>query len=298
MEKNSHYFIVGIFVTVSLVALTLFIVWLAGTHDSRDYRRYTVNFDDPVSGLKESAAVQFRGVEVGRVRKIRLVEGSTELVKVEIEIDENVPIYQHSEASLATQGITGLTYIELTTKEGDTTPAPIPPGEKHPVIHGQGTQLSKLFQDVPAISKQLLELSEKLNKAFDDDTITSLNQTIKNIEQVSADLDTLLSEENMANVSTTLSNVTDASQNLDHLIERFDKTADEIDKAVASINSVITDNRGDIDKFAGSGLSQITEMSRETTEMARAIRRLADRLEQDPSRVIYQPRYRGVEVEP
>ena len=29
MEKNSHYFIVGIFVSVSLLALTMFVIWLA-----------------------------------------------------------------------------------------------------------------------------------------------------------------------------------------------------------------------------------------------------------------------------
>ncbi len=297
MEKNSHYFIVGLFVILSLAALSGFVVWLAGTYDARNYNRYTINFDDPVSGLKQGAAVQYRGVPVGRVLEIRLVPTSVNLIKVDIEVDDSTPLYQGTMASLATLGVTGLTYIELTTEASVGGPLTKPEGEKYPVIEGQGTQLSKLFQDVPAISKQVLLLSEKLNKVFNDENVAALDQTIKNINRLSADVNTLLNETNLANVSNTLENMSNASESMDGLVTRFNHTADEIDKAVASLNSVITDNRSDIDKFAGSGLSQITEMSRETTEMARAIRRLADRLEQDPSKVLYQPTYRGVEVE-
>ncbi len=297
MEKNSHYFIVGLFVSIAISGLILFVVWLAGTHDARNYNDYTVEFSDPVSGLKKSAIVQFRGIEVGRVTDIRLSPNSVDLVKVDIAIDDTVPINKTSFGSLATLGITGITYIELTTVNNDTTQPVTPQGERFPVIRGQGTQLSKLFQDIPAISKQLLDLSEKLNKAFDDDTIVSLNQTVKNVEQMSSDINALLSEENITNATTTLRNVSSASGEMDQLVARFDKTANEIDKVVASLNAVITNNKHDIDKFAGSGLNQITEMSRQTTEMARSIRRLADRLEQDPSRIIYKPNYRGVEVQ-
>ena len=54
MEKNSRYFVVGVFVMLSLLALTTFIIWLAGTHDVRNYQRYTIYFKDPVSGLKDA----------------------------------------------------------------------------------------------------------------------------------------------------------------------------------------------------------------------------------------------------
>ena len=296
MEKNSHYFVVGIFVSLAIVAGIFFIVWLAGTHEAQNYNHYTVNFSDPVSGLKKSAIVQFRGIEVGSVTDIRLSPNSVNMVNVDIAIDESVPINQSTIASLATLGITGITYIELTTLDNNKPALEKPIGKSYPIIPGQGTQLSKLFQDIPAISKQLLDLSQKINKAFDEDTITSLNQTVKNVEQMSADINEILSDENITNATITLRNVSNASGEMDQLVTRFDKTADEIDKVVGSLNEVITNNKQDINKFTGSGLNQITEMSRQTTDMAKAIRRLADRLEQDPSRILYQPQYRGVEV--
>lgn len=296
MEKKSHYFIVGLFVSISLLAFMIFVVWLAGTHDSRAFTRYTIHFKDPVSGLKEGAAVQYRGVAVGNVRTVRLAEGRNDLIKVDIDVDDETPIFASTEASLAQQGITGIVYIELTTKEGDKTPPHKVEGERYPVIAGRGTQLSKLFQDVPEISKQILDLTRKMNEAFDEETVASMAQTMKNIEAMSRDLNGLLSEENVANTSATLRNAAAASEEMDQLVARFHKTANEIDKAVSTLNNVLTDNRKDIDRFAGSGLNQITEMSRETKKMAESVRRLADKLEQEPSRLLYKPNYRGVEI--
>lgn len=297
MEKNSHYVIVGIFVVASLTALAMFIIWLAGTHDSRNYARYMVHFEDPVSGLKQGAVVQYRGVEVGRVRGIHISEKSLNLIEVGIEIDEDTPITQSSEASLATQGFTGIVFIELTTREdGARTPLQVVAGQDYPVIPGRGTQMSKLFQDVPAITKQILTITEKLNTIMNDENRAALEQTLQNVAQTSAAISMLLNEENIGNTSEALRNLSSASGDMSQLVSRFNKTADEIDKAVHSLNAVLTDNKGDIDKFAGSGLRQITQMASETREMAKSIRRLADTIEQEPSRLLYQPNYRGVEI--
>jgi phospholipid/cholesterol/gamma-HCH transport system substrate-binding protein len=297
MEKDSRYFIVGVFATLSLLALTIFIVWLAGTHDARNYARYTIHFRDPVSGLKESAVVQYRGVEVGRVRNVKISRDRNDLVKVDIEIDAATPITSTTEAALATQGFTGIVYIDLSTKEGGGQEPPMRvEGERYPVIPGKGTHLSKLFQDIPAISKQVLNMTEKLNEFLSEDNMASLSATIKNIEKTSEDLNILLNEENIQNTSEAIRNLSSTSENIDQLVARFNKTADEIDKAVSSINEVVTENKAGINRFAGSGLQEISDMAAETREMAKSIRRLADRLEQEPSRILYQPNYRGVEV--
>lgn len=297
MEKSSHYFTVGIFVIISLLMAAFFLVWLTGTHDARKYAHYTIYFYDPISGLKDGANVQYRGVAVGRVKDIRLSPERTELIKVDIEIDEDTPISQSTKASLGMTGMTGIIHIELTTQDGDTDPPVRPENENYPVIRGSGTQLGKLFEDVPQITKQILELTEKVNKTFNDETMKDMQQTFKNIEKMSADMNKLLSEQNIANMTTTLDNMAQGSETIPELAERFNKTADEVDKAVSTLNGILTDNKQDIDKFAGSGLRQITEMSRETRDMARSIRRLADRLEQEPSRLLYQPNYRGVEIQ-
>lgn len=297
MEKNSRYFIVGLFVTVAFLMLTVFVIWLAGSKDSRKYEQYTIHFVDPVSGLRNGAVVQYRGVDVGRVRDVRLSPARNDLIRVDIEVDENTPIFKSTRASLAQQGFTGIVYIELSTDEGDQTPPDTVAGERYPVIGGRGTQLSKLFQDVPQISRQILELSTKLNTAFDEETVASLSTTFKNLEAMSRDMNGLLNEQNVNNASITLQNAAQASEGIDQMIERFNRTADEMDQAVSTLNGILNENRGDINRFTRSGLKEITEMSRETKSMAESVRRLADKLEQEPSRLIYQPNYRGVEIQ-
>lgn len=298
MEKNSHYFIVGLFVTFAFFALVIFVVWLTGMHDSQNYNRYTIYFRDPVNGLQPSAAVQYRGINVGRVKDVRLSSERTDLIKVDIEVEETTPITAHSEASLATQGITGLVFISLTTPEGnDKTPPSRVEGERYPVIPGKGTQLSKLFQDIPEISEKVLAITEKLNRVLNEQNVAALDQTFKNVEALSRDLNGLLSEQNVANVSKSLENISKASEDIDDIANRFSQTADKLDQTIDSINEVVTSNKGNIDRFAGDGLNQITEMTRETKNMARAMRRLADRLEQDPSQIIYKPGYNGVEIQ-
>ncbi len=296
MEKNSHYFIVGVFVSIAFFALIVFVIWLTGTHDGKNYNRYTVYFRDAVSGLQEGAAVQYRGIAVGRVRHVRLSSQQSELIKVDIEVAEETPITGNTDASLATLGVTGLAFINLTTPNDDKTAPRKVEGEKYPVIEGKGTQLSKLFQDVPQISKQILEMSEKMNSILNEQNVENLNKSFANIERLSRDLNGLLTDQNVANVSRSLENIAEASENVDDIVARFNHTADQLDKTVNSINDVVTRNKGNIDRFAGDGLGQITEMTRETKDMARAMRRLADKLEQNPSQIIYKPSYSGVEI--
>ena len=296
MEKNSHYFIVGLFVSIAFFALIVFTIWLTGTHDSKNYNRYTIYFRDAVSGLQKSANVQYRGIDVGRVMNVRLSPDQSELIKVDIEVNEDTPITANTDASLATLGVTGLAFINLTTPSNDKTPPQEIEGEKYPVIQGKGTQLSKLFQDVPQISKQILEMTEKMNGILNDQNVENLNKTFANVEKLSRDLNGLLTEQNVSNVSTSLQNISNASNNIEDIVRKFEHTADQIDVTVNNLNDVINRNKGNIDRFAGDGLSQITEMTRETKDMARAMRRLADKLEQNPSQIIYKPSYGGVEI--
>ena len=91
-----------------MAMLFWFTIWIAGHGDARKYERFTVYFTDPVNGLRESASVQYKGVEVGKVIDIRLTPERNDLIKVDIEVEENTPIYAGTKASLAMMGITGM----------------------------------------------------------------------------------------------------------------------------------------------------------------------------------------------
>src|SRR6185436_9578271 len=72
MEKDAKYFTAGLFVSLTLLALVVFVIWLAGIHRSGDYARYTIYFSDPVSGLAKDGHVKYKGVDVGKIVALRL----------------------------------------------------------------------------------------------------------------------------------------------------------------------------------------------------------------------------------
>lgn len=155
MEKDANYFLVGIFVSVSLIALVGFSIWLAGKHDFANYERYTIYFTDPVNGLDDEATVKYKGVEVGKIEALRLTPKRTDLVKADIKVKEGTPMRAGTVAIIETQGITGQSYVDLATPSNDVNPPPRVEGEKYPVVKGTGSRLAKFLDSLPQLSARL-----------------------------------------------------------------------------------------------------------------------------------------------
>ena len=153
MEKEANYFTVGIFVSAALLALVGFGIWLMGAPSGGPTTNYTVYFTDPVSGLADEAVVKYKGVDVGKVSALRLSPERNDLVKVDIQVADDTPVRAGTTASIAIQGITGQSYIELATASGDTAPPQRVEGEQYPVLKGTGSQLGKFFDTLPGMSK-------------------------------------------------------------------------------------------------------------------------------------------------
>ncbi len=297
MEKDASYFAVGLFVSVTLVALIGFCIWLLGSHERGTYDNYTVYFTDAVSGLNEGASVQYKGVEVGRVTDIRLAPERADLIKVDIQVDETTPVRANTKATLNMLGVTGLVYIELRTDPGDNKPVAQVAGERYPVLNGSGTQLAKLFQEIPEITKQVRDIAERLGGVVTEENTKALSQTLQNVQTASAHLNEILSARNADNLDKTLSNIAASSQDFRTMVKKWESTASEAQKAAASLSKVVTRNQANIDKFSQDGLEQITAMARETRRMTESIRKITDKLNEDPSQLLYKPNYYGVEIE-
>jgi len=156
MEKEANYFTIGVFVSLTLLALVGFLIWLAGVHDFGHHRRYTVYFTDPVNGLNDEAVVTYKGVEVGKVLELRLSPTRKDLVKVDIEVKDDTPVRAGTKASIGVRGLIGVSYVQLATDNADPSPPPSLPDEKYPVLRGTGSKLDKFFDDLPQVSQHLM----------------------------------------------------------------------------------------------------------------------------------------------
>jgi phospholipid/cholesterol/gamma-HCH transport system substrate-binding protein len=123
MEKVKLEIIVGVFVAVGIVCLGYLSIKL-GKLEVIGGNQYEVEAEfDSASGLKPGATIEIAGVEVGRVKAIRLKDDRASIV---LAVHDGVKLFSDTIASVKTRGIIGEKYMALSPggageplKEGD-----------------------------------------------------------------------------------------------------------------------------------------------------------------------------------
>jgi len=184
-----NFALVGSFVLLLGAMLIGAVLWLAaGGALQRHDDPYEAIVEESVSGLNVNAPVKFNGVDVGRVREIRLDPVYSQRVRLTLAIERGTPIGSDTVAVLKTQGLTGIAYMELKKASEDVpAQAPGPPGA-YPQIRTEpslGVRLENVLGDalgkVESASDTINELlSEENRAAFKDllDNVSTVMHTI------------------------------------------------------------------------------------------------------------------------
>ncbi len=166
MEEKVNFAVVGLFVLVLGTALVGAVLWLSsGRSYGTTYDTYQIYMKESVAGLNLNAPVLYRGVEVGRVRKIALAPGNVEEVQVTLAIESGTPIKVDTVAVLQTQGLTGIAYVDLTGGSRDSPVLQARDGEPYPVINTGPSLMVRLdasLIDAAHVLKNAARLSEDL----------------------------------------------------------------------------------------------------------------------------------------
>ena len=84
MENRSYALSAGLFLIFLCIGLVFAAVRLAG--DTADHAQYVIASKFPVSGLQQNAPVRLRGVDVGKVGKIRFSHEDPRLILIDIAV--------------------------------------------------------------------------------------------------------------------------------------------------------------------------------------------------------------------
>jgi phospholipid/cholesterol/gamma-HCH transport system substrate-binding protein len=87
---------------------------------------YAAEFNN-VSGLRAGQFVRASGVEIGKVKDIKLIEGGHR-VRVDFNVDHSVPLYQSTTAQIRYLNLIGDRYLELKRGEGEGSDRVLPAG--------------------------------------------------------------------------------------------------------------------------------------------------------------------------
>jgi len=115
MEKTKLELVVGVFVLIGIVCLGYLSIKL-GKLEVIGGDRYHIDAEfDTVSGLRPGATIEIAGVEVGRVKAIRLKE---DRAVATFAINGGIKLYDDTIASVKTRGIIGEKFVSLSPGGG------------------------------------------------------------------------------------------------------------------------------------------------------------------------------------
>jgi phospholipid/cholesterol/gamma-HCH transport system substrate-binding protein len=297
MEAKVNFVVVGVFVIVLSTTLIAGVLWLSsGKYYRKSYDTYQTYMTESVSGLNVGAPVRYRGVDVGRVRKIVLAPGNVEQVQVTLDIDRGTPIKVDTIAVLQTQGLTGIAFVELTGGGRTSPPLRAQPGEEFPAIKSGPSLMNRLESSLTTLIAGLNRTSDNLNAALDEENRRALRKTLADLEIVSRALAARSAtiDAGLASAAKTMENTARITDQLPRLLERVDRSADTFDRMANQIagagvraTSMLDDSRADVQRFTNETLPEVQELVADLRDLTAALRRVSGELEKNPSVLVY-----------
>lgn len=227
MDTKINYTLVGFILIVLTGVMIAMLLWWTKGLNREVYTTYMVYMDQDVSGLSSQAPVKYNGVPVGYVGKMELDTADPQFVILYLQVKANVPVTTSTVATLQTQGITGITYISLSTKTPDAPALTALPDQKYPVIPEQ-----------PSILNQLTQSAQQV---FDQQNIDNLKQILANLSTVSK---TLADNSNtinsiLANSAETFKNTAQASKDLPVMITQVRQSMQQFNAFTTNANQML-----------------------------------------------------------
>jgi phospholipid/cholesterol/gamma-HCH transport system substrate-binding protein len=292
METKANYVLIGAFTIAVAVFGLLFALWAAKYSSDRSWQEYEVIFNEPVTGLTEGGSVQYNGIAVGTVQRLTLSPQDPRRVEALLKIGADVPVKVDTKAKLSQQGITGSPFIQLTG--GSPGAARLLPrnDDDVPVIQAEPSALQNIADTASRIV-------ERLDKLMSEENIAHINRTLANLDNMTAaiggqkeDLHALVqnlrqaSEQLNTTLATTNHAVSGIDRELPEVLAKLDSTLTKLDSAAGNANQILGENRAAINSFANDGLSQLGPTLGDLRSLIRDLRRISDRLNQNPTRFI------------
>lgn len=181
-------FKVGLIVIISIISFISFNSFIKKNVTSKGKNNYYIELDDS-SGIVKNSNVKIAGINVGFIENIELNESQTK-AKLTIAVNKNIKLKKDSVIIKKQSSIMGDNFLELIT--GNSKEDLLPDSEIKNKI--EAVSINGVVEDLKKITNNLNDISEKLKIAVNENTLTSLNNTIKNLELITFVLSGLLSD--------------------------------------------------------------------------------------------------------
>jgi phospholipid/cholesterol/gamma-HCH transport system substrate-binding protein len=307
MENKSHALAAGVFVLAVAALLVALAMWLM--RDVTNTVTYEMTTDASITGLQPQAAVRFKGVAVGKVTDIRLDPDRRGRVLVRVAVTPDAPITRSTFATLAFQGVTGLSFVQLDDFGGSTEPpAPGPQGGP-PRIPLQDSALGQLPDRLTGLTAKLEQATDNINLLLRGENQTALSTMLtetaaaaKSLNQLAANANRALDAQLGPGRADLPALARQTASTLKSLQEAGDKAGaamDAISAAAADLHQglgALTAQGGAIERLSDSAavinastLPRIQRLTQDASHAVRRFDRAVDAIHENPQSLIYGP---------
>ena len=298
MENKAHAFAAGVFVLAVTALLVGMVMWLM--RDTVSTSRYEMTTTDAVTGLQPQAAVRFKGVAVGKVTNIDFDPDKPGNVLVELAVDRNAPVTQSTFATLAFQGVTGLSFVQL-NDDGSSSAAPVAGPNGVPRIPLKPNALGQLQDMASDLVEKVGRATDRVNQMLGPDNqaalssaLTELGAAAKSVNQLASHTDKTIQsiklEGLVQQTSGTLTTIDKAAAQVRVTAANLDTTVGELGQGVQRV----TGPGGVVDRMSegastvtSTTLPRIQNLTEDASRTIRRLDRIANELSENPQAFIY-----------
>jgi phospholipid/cholesterol/gamma-HCH transport system substrate-binding protein len=237
--RRSNEFAVGLAVLAALALVIGGALWLSETDVNQKKISYSARFRT-VGGLGVGGPVTLRGVRVGRVEAIRLVEN--EWVETEFSIDRSVELPRKPAVISASASLFGEWSANILPFE----PLPVDPNLRNALIESDSAggeawpgatlpDIGQLTAQASRIAGDVGDITQRIGQAFDSTALKNLQQSVKDLATISGRL------VKFANAQSD--RMERVGENVETTSDAFSGVARTFKGAVARLDTATSDNQ-------------------------------------------------------
>jgi len=244
---------VGAVVLIAVAVLAAFVMQMGDTADffgsPTDVYRVQVRFDT-IAGLGVDAPVRLAGVFVGRVQSIELTdEGQALLV---LRINNGVILRQDATASVASLGVLGEKYLEVTAG----TPGSPVVTDGGFIQPGAAVSIDQMVAVMNNIAADAQEMTTALSNVFGSEAGEArMAQILANLEQLTADAGAI-TRSNRDTIGASMASIEELTaalaDSVPAMIENYRALADEATSMVSENEERVAGTIDDVRELIGS----------------------------------------------
>jgi phospholipid/cholesterol/gamma-HCH transport system substrate-binding protein len=259
MNNKVNYALVGFLVLVGISLILGVSYWMLKPSVDSQETKYSIYFDESVLGLNIDAPVKYRGINVGKVTKLRISPKNSEKIEVVITILKTTPVKVDTVAKLTAQGITGLTYINLSRGGHMSAILTKHDGEEYPVIKTIPSFFKNFEKSLGSVSNQLSSTLGRTEELLGDDNQRAVTELLLRSASLMQKVDKLMDDKTIQHLQATIKNVDSFTYKLDAVMPNIDAFIDKsvlweksVDDSLSSISTSYLTISSSMDEFEKS----------------------------------------------